>query len=51
LLANIGCFFSLIELKANNPQDVESEDLFTETSKAEEKWSKEFEAFGLSRIR
>jgi len=42
---------ALIELKANNPQDVESEDLFTETSKAEEKWSKEFEAFGLSRIR
>ena len=42
---------ALIELKANNPQDVESEDLFTATSKAEEKWSKEFEAFGLSRIR
>jgi hypothetical protein len=42
---------ALIELKANNPYDVESEDLFAAISKAEEKWSKEFEAFGLDRIR
>ena len=42
---------ALIELKANNPYDVESEDLFAAISTAEEKWSKEFEAFGLSRIR
>ena len=42
---------ALIELKANNPHDVESEDLFAAISKAEEKWSKEFEAFGLDRIR
>ncbi|MDD1631876.1 MAG: hypothetical protein LUP91_06660 [Methylococcaceae bacterium] len=42
---------ALIELKANNPHDVESEDLFAAISTAEEKWSKEFEAFGLDRIR
>jgi hypothetical protein len=42
---------ALIELKTNNPHDVESEDLFTAISKAEDKWSKEFAAFGLSRIR
>jgi hypothetical protein len=41
---------ALIELKVNNPQDVESEELFAAISKAY-KWSKEFEAFGLSRIR
>jgi hypothetical protein len=42
---------ALIELKANNPHDVESEDLFAAISRAEEKWSKEFEVFSLSRIR
>jgi hypothetical protein len=42
---------ALIVLKANNPHDVESEELFAAISKAEDKWSKEFEAFGLSRIR
>jgi len=42
---------ALIELKANNPHDVESEDLFAAISTAEEKWSKEFEAFGLDGIR
>jgi hypothetical protein len=42
---------TLIELKVNNPQDVESEELFAAISKAEDKWSKEFEAFGLDRIR
>lgn len=41
---------ALIELKANNPEDVDSEDLFAAISKAEDKWSKEFETFGLSRI-
>ena len=41
---------ALIELKANNPQDVESKELFAAISKAEDKWSKEFEAFGLSGI-
>jgi hypothetical protein len=42
---------ALIELKVNNPHDVESEELFAAISKAEDKRSKEFEAFGLSRIR
>jgi hypothetical protein len=42
---------TLIELKANNPHDVGSEELFAAISKAEDKWNKEFEAFGLSRIR
>lgn len=42
---------ALTELKANNPHDVETEELFAAISKAEDKWSKEFEAFGLSRIR
>jgi hypothetical protein len=42
---------SAVELKTNNPQDVESEELFAAISKTEDKWSKEFEAFGLSRIR
>ncbi|MGZ4997024.1 MAG: hypothetical protein ACXV8J_04225 [Methylobacter sp.] len=42
---------ALIELKANDPQEVETEELFAAISKSEDKWSKEFEAFGLSRIR
>jgi len=41
---------ALIELKANSPHDVDTETLYTAIFKAEDKWSKEFEAFGLSRI-
>ena len=42
---------ALIELKVDNPDDVDTETLYTAIFKAEEKWSKEFEAFGLDRIR
>ena len=42
---------ALIGLKVDNPDDVDTETLYTEIFKAEEKWSKEFEAFGLDRIR
>ena len=42
---------ALIELKANSPHDVDTETLYTAIFKAEDKWSKEFEAFGLDRIR
>ena len=41
---------ALIELKVDNPDDVDTETLYTAIFKAEEKWSKEFEAFGLDRI-
>ena len=41
---------ALIELKVDNPHDVDTETLYTAIFKAEEKWSKEFEAFGLDRI-
>jgi hypothetical protein len=41
---------ALIELKANNQHDVDTEKLYKEILKAEEKWSKEFSAFGLDRI-
>jgi hypothetical protein len=42
---------ALIELKVDNPDDVDTETLYTAIFKEEDKWSKEFEAFGLSRIR
>ena len=42
---------ALIELKVDDPGDVDTETLYTAIFKAEDKWSKEFEAFGLDRIR
>jgi hypothetical protein len=42
---------ALIELKVDNPDDVDTEILYTAIFKAEEKWSEEFEAFGLDRVR
>ncbi len=42
---------ALAELKADNLHDIEKEEMFTAVSKAEETWSKEFELFGLDRIR
>lgn len=42
---------ALTEHKPHNPDDIETEELFAAISEAEDKWSKEFEAFGLSRIR
>ena len=42
---------ALIELNADNQPDVDTETLYTAIFKAEEKWSKEFSAFGLDRIR
>ena len=41
---------AMIELKVDNPNDVDTETLYTAIFKAEDKWSKEFEAFGLDRI-
>jgi hypothetical protein len=41
----------LAEFKPNNPGDIETEELFVIISEAEDKWSKEFEAYDLSRIR
>ena len=42
---------ALIEFKVDNPDNVDTETRYTAIFKAEEKWSKEFEAFGLDRIR
>ena len=42
---------ALIELKVDNPEDIDTETLYTAIFKAEEKWSKEFETYGLDRIR
>ena len=42
---------ALIELKVDNPDDVDTEILYTAIFKAEEKWGKEFETYGLDRIR
>ncbi len=42
---------AMLQLKANNLHDVETEELFTAISNAEQVWSKEFEAYGLDRIR
>src|SRR5664280_612666 len=51
LLSRLARQDALIELKVNNPDDVDTETLYTEIFKAEEKWSKEFETYGLDRIR
>ena len=42
---------ALIELKVDNEQDVDRDKLYTAIGNAESKWSKEFEAFGLDRLR
>jgi hypothetical protein len=42
---------AMLQLKANNLHDVETEELFTAISNAEQVWRKEFEAYGLDRIR
>ncbi|TAN69086.1 MAG: hypothetical protein EPN17_07865 [Methylobacter sp.] len=42
---------ALTDQKVNNMHTIETEELFAAISKAEDKWSNEFERFGLSRIR
>jgi len=42
---------AMTELKANNLHDIDMEERIKSISNAEEKWSKEFETFGLDRIR
>ena len=42
---------ALIELKTDNAQDVDREKLYTAIGNAESKWSKEFAAFDLDRLR
>jgi len=41
---------AMTELKPSNSSDIDTEELFAAISKAEDKWSQEFEAFGLDRI-
>lgn len=42
---------AMTELKANNLHDIDMEERIKSISNAEKKWSKEFETFGLDRIR
>jgi len=50
LISRLAMRDALIALKVSSAHEVPSEELFSELSKAEEYWSKEFETFDLSRI-
>ena len=50
LISRLALLETPIGFRANNLEDVELQDPFAVIPEAKDKWSKEFEAFGLSRI-